>query len=110
MREDLPAVDDRDDLVPPSHRPHQAQVLDGPLHGLSEEGGQEGFMLKTDEGERVKTPNIQRIIGVHEPYSYGLFSIGQIERILKILKREKKYLDEPNLQIWFEFQLVSNLS
>ena len=39
----LPAVDDRDDLVPPSHRPHQAQVLDGPLHGLQEEGGQEGW-------------------------------------------------------------------
>ena len=56
MREDLPAVDDRDDLVPPPHCPHQTQVLDGPLHGLSEEGGQEGFMLKTDEGERVKTP------------------------------------------------------
>ena len=55
------------------------------------------------KGETVKTPSIQRIIGAHESYSYGLFSIGQIERILKILKREKKYLDEPNLQIWFEF-------
>ena len=31
---DIPAVDDRDDLVPPSHRPHHAQVLDRPLHGL----------------------------------------------------------------------------
>ena len=55
------------------------------------------------KGEKFKTPNIQKIISVHESYSYGLFSIGQIERILKILKREKKYLDEPNLQIWFEF-------
>ena len=55
------------------------------------------------KGEKVKTPNIQKIMSVHESYSYGLFSIGQIERILRILKREKKYLDEPNLQIWFEF-------
>ena len=42
MREDLPAVDDRDDLVPPPHRPHQAQVLDRPLHRLQEDDVQEG--------------------------------------------------------------------
>ena len=36
-RENKPAVDDRDDLVPPSHGSHQAQVLNGPLHGLQGE-------------------------------------------------------------------------
>ena len=35
--------------------------------------------------------------------SQGLFSIEQVERILKTLKREKKYLDETNLQVWSKF-------
>ena len=30
----------------------------------------------------------------------GLFSIEQVERILKTLRREKKYLDDTNLQVW----------
>ena len=30
----------------------------------------------------------------------GLFSLEQVERILKTLKREKKYLDDTNLQVW----------
>ena len=36
-------------------------------------------------------------------HSQGLFSVEQVERILKTLKREKKYLDETNLQVWSKF-------
>ena len=43
---DVPAVDDRDDLVPPPHGSHQAQVLDGALHRLQEDNAQEGLKEK----------------------------------------------------------------
>ena len=47
----------------------------------------------------VRASKRQKFLSVADAYSYGWFSIEQIERILRMLKREKKYLDETNLHL-----------
>ena len=42
----------------------------------------------------------QHRYGMPGSNSLGLFSVEQVERILKTLKREKKYLDENNMEVW----------
>ena len=58
----------------------------------------------TDKKEaKNKMISTRRVFGTKSPFSHGLFSFEQIEMILRTLKREKKYLDETNLQVWSKF-------
>ena len=50
-----------------------------------------------------KMISTRRVFGATSAFSHGFFSIEQAEMILRTLKREKKYLDETNLQVWSKF-------
>ena len=58
---------------------------------------------KKERRSRKAARGWQHRYGLSGCNSQGLFSIDQVERILKTLKREKKYLDETNLEVWSKF-------
>ena len=58
------------------------------------------YIDKKERRSRKAARGWQHRYGMSGCNSQGLFSIDQVERILKTLKREKKYLDETNLQVW----------